>query len=231
VEGVEVTEATVWEAKQRMPAAARRSQLMSVATGKFAAKGYHDTSMDEIALAAGVTKPVLYQHFASKQELYRELLDTTGQQLISDVASRVAAGPGPYERVVAGFRAWFDFVCHHTASFNLIFGGSARTGEEFRDLVTTVEERVAAAVGGMIDAEIDEAHRDLLGRAIVGLAEVVGRQWAAAAGGFESDDQADSEDAAEDADRIAVRLADFVWAGLRDLPVPHDGTADPAARS
>jgi AcrR family transcriptional regulator len=215
-----VTETTVFDRKPRMSAAARRSQLLAVALEKFAAGGYHDTSMGEIAKAAGVTKPVLYQHFQSKKDLYRELLDSTGQQLLADVAAGAASEAEPYDRVLAGFRAYFAFVCDRTAAFRLLFGGSARIAEEFRDAARAVEEDVAATIGQMIAAELDDEHRDLLGYAIVGLAEVVGRRWATTgtfsrgAGGRRS---VSGEDVA---DRLAVRLADFVWAGLRGLPRP-----------
>ena len=209
-----MTEATVFEPKQRMSAAARRLQLLDVALEKFAARGYHDTSMGEIALAAGVTKPVLYQHFQSKQELYRELLDTMGQQLLSDVAASVASEADPYEGVLAGFRAYLTFVFVRTDAFKLLFGGGSQTSEEFRDSMGNLEQRVAATVGRMILADVDDAHRDLLGYTIVGLAEVVGRRWATS-GATQVHSQEAREAAAE---QLASRLADFVWAGLRGLP-------------
>src|SRR5687768_4632909 len=65
----------------RLPAARRRQQLLDVALGVFAERGFHPTSMNDLAEAAGVTKPVLYQHFGSKRELYLELLDDVGTRL------------------------------------------------------------------------------------------------------------------------------------------------------
>src|SRR6476469_8330062 len=65
----------------RLPAEQRRTQLLGVAVEIFAERGFHATSMDDIAEAAGVTKPVLYQHFPSKRALYRELLDDVDRQL------------------------------------------------------------------------------------------------------------------------------------------------------
>ncbi|MGZ6966617.1 MAG: helix-turn-helix domain-containing protein, partial [Acidimicrobiia bacterium] len=59
----------------RLPAEQRRTQLVAVAVEVFGERGFHATSMDEVAEAAGVTKPVLYQHFPSKRALFRELLD------------------------------------------------------------------------------------------------------------------------------------------------------------
>src|SRR6516162_3903861 len=70
----------------RMPADQRRQQLFDVARERFSQQGFHATSMDEIAEAAGVTKPVLYQHFPSKRALYVELLEDTGRQLLTALA-------------------------------------------------------------------------------------------------------------------------------------------------
>ena len=211
-----MTEARISELRQRMPAAARRRQLLDVALERFAVGGYHETSMEEIADAAGVTKPVLYQHFASKQQLFLELLDTVGQDLLHDVEARAAAETSPYRRVLAGFRAYFHFVSQRTAAFQLVFGSGARLSDEFADSVRRIEEGIATIIARFIDADIDAGHRDLLGHSIVGLGEVAGRRWVASCtapgGGMPTGlDPAD-------ADLLAVRLADLVWAGLRGLP-------------
>lgn len=193
-----------------MPAAARRRQLLEVALERFATGGYHETSMEEIADAAGVTKPVLYQHFASKQELFQELLDTEGNELLRDVEGRAAAEVNPYRKVLAGFRAYFGFASERTLAFQLLFGSGARLADEFTESVRRMEETIATVIGRFIEADIDDEHRELLGHAIVGLGEVAGRRWVAAHG-------PDHLDPAE-GDRLAVRLADLVWAGLRALP-------------
>jgi AcrR family transcriptional regulator len=203
------------ELKQRMPAAARRSQLLEVALARFAAGGYHETSMEQIADAAGVTKPVLYQHFSSKQELFLELLDTVGRDLLHDVEARAAAEAQPHQQVLAGFRAYFDFVCKRTSAFQILFGSGARLSDEFADSVRRLEERIAAVIARFIEADIDAEHRALLGHAIVGLAEVAGRRWVAANG----PDRLDPEEA----NVLATRLADLVWAGLRALPREDHG--------
>jgi AcrR family transcriptional regulator len=198
--------------RQRMPAAARRSQLLEVALGCFASGGYHATSMGQIADAAGVTKPVLYQHFPSKQELFLELLESVGEELIREVASSAAAETHPYQQVLAGFGAYFRFVCSRTAAFQLVFGSGARLSDEFADTVRAIETRVASTIAGFIVADVDAGHRELLGYAIVGLAEVAGRRWVAESGG--PDGALDPQAGAE----TATRLAELVWAGLRGLP-------------
>lgn len=216
-------EARIAELRQRMPAAARRNQLLDVALERFAARGYFDTSMEEIADAAGVTKPVLYQHFQSKQQLFLELLDSVGRDLLSDVERRALAEAHPYQRVLAGFRAYFHFVCQRPAAFQLVFGSGARLSDEFADSVRRLEEGIAATIARFIEADIDDEHRDLLGYAIVGLGEVAGRRWVALQGGDGGQVPTDLDPA--EADRMAARLADLVWAGLRGLP----GTSGPGA--
>jgi AcrR family transcriptional regulator len=199
------------ELRQRLPAARRRTQLLEVALDRFAANGFHDTSMEEIADAAGVTKPVLYQHFGSKRTLYLELLETVGQELLHEVRERAAAETHPAQRVLAGFRAYFRFVSERTSAFQLLFGSGARQADEFADAVRSLEASVADTVAAFIDADIDDGHRDLLGYAILGLAEVTGRLWVSRheEGGYL--DPAEGE-------VLAGRLADLVWAGLRGLP-------------
>ncbi|HET9690649.1 MAG TPA: TetR/AcrR family transcriptional regulator [Acidimicrobiales bacterium] len=200
---------------QRMPAAARRDQLLAAALARFAATGFRDTSMDDIAEEAGVTKPVLYQHFPSKRTLYLELLDTVGADMVQRIAARVAAATTPQRRVLAGFEAYFRFVCEATSSWQLLFSSAARQGDDFADAVERLEQTVATMIGGLIDAAIDDEHRRLLGYGVVGVAEVTARQWVArSAKGHGAPPGLDPAEAG----LLARRLADMVWAGLRALP-------------
>ncbi len=210
-----MTESGLIFLKQRMPAAARRIQLLEVALDCFAAQGYHETSMEVIAETAGVTKPVLYQHFHSKQDLFLELLDTVGQQLLDTVSERVAAQADPYQKLLAGFRTYFDFVCERTSAFQIVFGGSARLTEEFSESVRRIEAGMAATISAHINADLDDEHRDLLGYAIVGLGEVAGRRWVTLHEDAERPGAAQRED---EAAVLAERLANLMWAGLRGLP-------------
>ncbi|HLH45512.1 MAG TPA: hypothetical protein VKV25_00050, partial [Acidimicrobiales bacterium] len=89
-----------------------------------------------------------------------------------------------------------------------------RQSDAFDDAVRRVEESIAGTIGPFIEADIDEAHRELLGYAIVGLAEVTSRQWIQR----RVDGPEDPEAVLAEADVLAQRLADLVWAGLRALP-------------
>jgi AcrR family transcriptional regulator len=220
-----VSDQAASESRQRLPAARRRHQLLSVALERFAAKGYHAASMEEIAEAAGVTKPVLYQHFPSKRRLYLELLDTVGGDLVSEVAKRASAETQPHQQVLAGFRAYFRFVGERTSAFQLLFGSGARRTDEFADSIRALEESMAATISSYIVADIDDDHRELLGYAIVGLAEVAGRRWVALQS-VDAGAEATGGDPTRptprldprEAEQLAVRLADLAWAGLRGLP-------------
>src|SRR5438067_3316011 len=163
----------------RLPAARRRRQLLSVAREVFAEQGFHGTSMDEVAVAAGVTKPVLYQHFDSKRRLYQELLEDVGQQLLDAIAAATAEAQTPRQQVENGFRAYFRFVLEKRSAFRLLFGGGSRRDEEFADAVRRVENAIAEAIATLIEADIDPEHRRLLAQGIVGLAEGTGRYWVA----------------------------------------------------
>src|SRR4051794_20606949 len=110
----------------RLPAAQRRRQLLDVALHVFAARGFHQTSMDDVAEAAGVTKPVLYQHFRSKRALYLELLDDVGGDLHDKILKATAEAESPRGQVRDGFAAYFTFVVERPAAFQLLFGGGAR---------------------------------------------------------------------------------------------------------
>src|SRR3954466_6851190 len=115
----------------RLPAARRRRQLLGVALEVFAAHGFHATSMDEVATAAGVTKPVLYQHFPSKRALYVELLEDVGNQLLTQLASATDRATTGRQRVEEGFGAYFRFVDENRSAFRLLFGASVRNDPEF----------------------------------------------------------------------------------------------------
>src|SRR3954447_22974091 len=98
----------------RLPRSARRKQLLAAAQEVFVAQGYHAAAMDDIAERAGVSKPVLYQHFPGKLELYLALLDTHCDALVAKVREAMAATTDNKERVSGAVQAYFDFVDHES---------------------------------------------------------------------------------------------------------------------
>src|SRR5687767_1549876 len=94
----------------RLARPARRKQLLGAAHELFVAHGYHAAAMDDIAERAGVSKPVLYQHFPSKLELYCALLDQHADDLLAKVRRALDSTTDNKARVAASVAAYFDFV-------------------------------------------------------------------------------------------------------------------------
>jgi AcrR family transcriptional regulator len=188
----------------RLPAARRRKQLLDVSLEVFAERGFHPTSMNDLAEAAGVTKPVLYQHFGSKRELYLELLDDIGSRLRDSIGKATSEAASPREQVERGFAAYFRFVAEHEAAFKVLFGGSRRD-EEFAAYARRVEDSVAELVAALIEVPgLDEETRRLLAHGVVGLAEGAGRHWL-------------RDDRTAGPEELAARVAELAWAGLRGI--------------
>ena len=112
----------------RLPRPARRKQLMAAAQEVFVAQGYHAAAMDDIADRAGVSKPVLYQHFPGKLELYLALLDKHAAALVRAVREAMAATTDNRERVHNAVGAYFDFVeaTPRPGAFRLVFESDLR---------------------------------------------------------------------------------------------------------
>lgn len=189
----------------RLPAGQRRTQLLAVARDRFAAQGFHATSMDDIAEAAGVTKPVLYRHFPSKHALYAELLGDTSRRLLTTLeAATRGAGTGR-ARVEEGFRAYFRFAADHRSSFLLLLGADNRAEPEFARIVDETLDACAAAVSTLIDLPASPEQRLVLAHALVGMAEAATRSTLSAGTG------------APDPDRLAAWISELAWFGMRGV--------------
>lgn len=189
----------------RLSAAERRHQLVEVALRVFADQGFHGTSMSDIAIAAGVTKPVLYQHFGSKRQLYGELLTEVGNQLQEEIVKAVASATSPREMVEKGFAAYFQFVNTQRDAFRLFYSSSSWRDPEFSALVHRVENALAEQVASFIEIEgLTDEQRRLLGHGIVGMVEGASTHWLM--------DQ-ETADPAE----LTRQLADLAWRGLRGV--------------
>ncbi len=189
----------------RLPAEQRRQQILDVACDVFADRGFHATSMDDIAGAAGVTKPVLYQHFPSKRALFIDLLGELGRTLLEELAGATGAAPTGRARVEGGFAAYFRFVTGNEAAFRVLFGAAARNDSEFADVIERLLDEVAVVISTLIDIEGTEEHRRVLAHALIGIAEATSRD-ALTDGG-----------ARLDADRLAQWVSELAWFGLRGV--------------
>jgi AcrR family transcriptional regulator len=207
---------------RRLTANARRRQLFEVALSLFAEHGYAATTMDDIAEAAGVTKPLVYQHFESKRALYLELMDVFSRQLVVRLVEATGQAEGPRQQVERGFAAYFALMVDNEQAFRLLYGRDAPDDPELGAALRRVEETIAQAIDPLIDAGLDPEHRLLLAHAVVGMAEGASRHWLDARRGPPAQvdggpPEEDAGDRSEEASRLAARLADFAWAGLRQV--------------
>jgi AcrR family transcriptional regulator len=193
----------------RMPRTARRAQLLDVAQEVFVAEGYHATLMDDIAERAGVSKPVLYQHFASKLDLYLALLERSAADLVRLVREALEATTDNRQRVRNSISAYFDFVGSDGSAYRLVFETDLRGEPAVRDLVERARDECAEAIAETIAADTgvkpDEAR--LLSVGLAGLAEISARWWLSSGGAV----------AKERAVDLLVALA---WKGLAGGPRP-----------
>jgi AcrR family transcriptional regulator len=164
--------------------------------------------MDEIADRAGVSKPVLYQHFPGKLELYLALLDESAEELTRVVREALSSTSDNRQRVSATFGAFFDFVSSSGEAFRLVFESDLSNEPAVRERLDTAMRSCAVSVSEFIREDaglsVDEAH--LLGMALVGMAQVSARYWL-------SSGRAIPQDAAE---QLLARLA---WRGISGWPL------------
>ena len=197
----------------RLPRPARRLQLLGAARDVFVAQGYHAAAMDEIAERAGVSKPVLYQHFPGKLELYLALLDESSAELIRMMSEALSSTTDNSQRVLASFKAFYDFVAGTGEAFRLVFESDLSNEPAVRGRLDKMMYDCADMVSRFIreDAGVSDSEAHLLGMALVGMAQVSARYWLRTG-------QEIPKDAAE---MLIARLA---WRGISDWPM----TAEPA---
>src|SRR5438874_5224717 len=163
----------------RLPKPVRRRQLLGAAQEVFVAQGYHAAAMDEIAERAGVSKPVLYQHFPGKLELYLALLDESAEALTATVRTALESTTDNKQRINATFTAFFDFVGSTSQAFRLVFESDLRNETAVRARLDATMQDCAEMVSEIIreDAGVGDEEAHLLGMGLVGMAHVSAIYW------------------------------------------------------
>jgi AcrR family transcriptional regulator len=197
----------------RLPRSVRRRQLLAAAQQVFVAHGYHAAAMDDIAEAAGVSKPVLYQHFPGKLELYLALLDTQAEALAKTVHEALDATTDNRERVHGVLSAYFGFVDRDDddGAFRLIFETDLGNEPAVRERVEAVAEKTMKAVADTVAADtgLDRDQAELLSTALTGAAQVAARWWLASKRPMSRVD--------------AIRLLEtLLWRGISSFPRQGD---------
>lgn len=195
----------------RMPREQRREQVLDAAREVFVVSGFHSAGMDEIAERAGVSKPVLYQHFPSKLDLYLALLDSGINDLLTSTADAMRSTTDNKARVLATMQAYFAFVEEQGGVYRLVFESDIINEPEVRRRVDRAHAGIAALIADVIaeDTGLSTAQALLLGSGLQGLAQVAATQWL------------------KDADRSITRdeaaglVASLAWRGISGFPLSH----------
>ncbi|MGH2686040.1 MAG: TetR/AcrR family transcriptional regulator [Actinomycetota bacterium] len=168
------------ETRRRMRAPERRKQLLEVARKVFGGRGYHTVTMDDVAKESGVTKPILYDHFPSKRDLYRALLEADLANLKQRVADALESSPGNRERIRASFQAYFDFVDEEGEGFRLLMQESVGPEREFQEMVFRFRDEVLDEVTKVLIREsrgnLDENEAADVALGLIGMVEMVAQR-------------------------------------------------------
>ena len=195
----------------RLPRTARRAQLLESALEVFVAQGYHAAAMDDIAENAGVSKPVLYQHFPGKLDLYLALLDQSCDQVISAAARALESTDDNKQRVAATMHAFFSYVASEQGEFRLVFESDLTNEPAVRERVDKVTTDCAAMIASVIheDTGLPGTESRLLAVSLVGMAQVSARFWLSESSGIKQSE-------------AAALVADLAWRGIRGYPLTDE---------
>ncbi len=177
-------DASVTTQRTRLPRADRMEQTLGEAHALFAERGYAAVTMDEIAAAVGVTKPLLYNYFGNKERLYIACMQRAGDSLTGTVAEAVADTASPAAALGAGVRAFFSFLDSDRAAWAVLFDETLPRGGEVAERVAEYRGRILELVSAAMLAQLPERRRDrarteveALSTSLLGAAEALARWW------------------------------------------------------
>lgn len=193
----------------RLPREERRRQLLGAAQQVFTEQGYHRASMDEIAEAASVSKPVLYQHFPGKRELFLDLFSTHVDALTERLDHVLRTAENNRERVLATVQVYFAFVDRPDRAHRMVFDSGLSHDPQVTAQLQALTEGLAVPTAQIIseDARLPLSHALILGHSLAGLVQTSARQWADHPG-------PEPRPTREEAVELTFRL---MWRGLRDF--------------
>lgn len=208
------------EPRARLPRTQRRALLLEAALASFSEHGYHATAMDDIAGRAGVSKPVLYQHFDSKLELYLALAAQACDGMVETIETAMASTDDNGERIRATMHGFFAFVDRPGSGYPLVLSSDMGSHPSVAALLAQAQSRCAEAVGRLLqdETDLDREQSVLVGTSLVGLAQSAARHW------YESGSQVPRGVAADVMTTVA-------WRGLGHFPRTLEGAGAEAVSS
>ena len=195
------------EKTNRLPRDERRAQLLVAALEVFTAAGYHSAAMDEIADRAKVSKPVLYQHFPSKLDLYLAVLDLHIDSLVFAIQKAIAANRENSARVAATVEAYFGFIDSDGEAFRLLFESDMNVEPQVRERLNRMTYDCAAAISAVIsiDTGLGKEESMMLAVGIIGTVQTSARHWL-------------DRDGKIDRRRATELVMNLIWRGISGFP-------------
>ena len=196
------------ESRSRLPRDARRAQLLTAALESFTASGYHAASMDEIAERANVSKPVLYQHFPSKLDLYLAVLDLHIDSLVFSIQKAIASTRENKNRVKATIDAYFGFIEGEGEAFRLLFESDMSVEPQVRERLERMTYDCAVAVSAVIsvDTGLPKDEAMILAIGLIGCAQISARHWLEKGGKI-------------DRSQASALVTSLMWRGISGFPL------------
>ena len=196
------------EPKSRLPRDERRAQLLVAALEIFTASGYHAASMDEIAERASVSKPVLYQHFPSKLDLYLAVIDLHIDSLVFAIQKAIASTRDNRNRVKATIEAYFGFIEGEGEAFRLLFESDMSVEPQVRERLNRMTYDCAVAVSAVIsiDTGFPKEESMMLAIGLIGCAQITARHWLEKEGKI-------------DRSKAASLVTNLLWRGISGFPL------------
>ena len=191
----------------RLPRDERRAQLLIAALEVFTVAGYHSAAMDEIADRANVSKPVLYQHFPSKLDLYLAVLDMHIDSLVFAIQKAIASNRENSSRVAATVDAYFGFIDSEGEAFRLLFESDMSLEPQVRERLNRMTYDCAAAVSAVIsiDTGLGKEESMMLAVGIIGTVQTAARHWL-------------DRDGKIDRKRATELVMNLIWRGISGFP-------------
>ena len=200
-------------ARARLPRPVRERQMLEAATHVFAQSGYHNTSMDQVADQVGISKPMIYSYFDSKEGLYKSCLERAGAELVESVRASFRPGFGPERALWEGFIAFFEFLREHPTDWQLVRNESVKDVPGLTEIVETVHNDLRGQIGELSaivskdtagDPFADRDRRSAASYALLGAASALGNRWL-------------DEGALTSPEDPCEQLMNFFWLGYNDL--------------
>lgn len=196
---------------KRLPRAVREQQMLDAAVQMFSVNGYHETSMDSIAAAAQISKPMLYLYYGSKEELFGACLDRELRRFVETVRTGIDFQQSPKDMLRNTIRAFLRYIDANRASWIVMYT-QATSSQAFAHTVREGRERIIELVGRLLRAGTRKPEPgldfELMAVALVGAGEAIASRVSTGD---------------TDVDEAGELMIDLFWRGLKEAPGGRDG--------